>query len=303
MILIHPSGVCAGGSDPQTKVSPLTGKLFVVATPIGNLEDVTLRALRVLGEVDLIAAEDTRRTAKLLGHFKLSTPTISFHEHNERRRTPQLVAHLRDGKNLALVTDAGTPGICDPGYRLVVAALEAGIIVIPVPGPSALLAALSASGLPTDSFTFAGFLPSRPVARRRAIASLTSEPRTLVIYEAPHRVRRTLADLAASVGRRRACVARELTKIHEEWRRGTLEELAGMGLPERGEFVLVIEGQSVPPTEPVEAGAVRRAYNELVRAGAARKEAIKEVAARYGVPARTIFRLLETTNPDNSTSP
>ena len=273
------------------------GTLYVVATPIGNLEDITLRAVRVLRAVRLIASEDTRRTARLLAHFDISAPTTSLHEHNERTKTPHLLARLNAGDDIAFVTDAGTPGIADPSARLVAAAVAGGIEVTPVPGPSALVAALSASGFDADSFTFGGFLAPKGSARREAIAALAREPRTVILYEAPHRIRRTLADLAATMGARRACVARELTKIHEEWLRGTLDDLAARlsRVTARGEFVIVIDRQVETRIETGNPAAARAAYDELVRKGLSRKEAIKEVARQFGVSSRAIFGMLEAT--------
>src|SRR5919108_741811 len=194
----------------------MPGTLYVVATPIGNLEDVTLRALRVLREVSVIAAEDTRRTARLLQHYSISTPTTSLHEHNERTKTPGLIDRLRNGESVALVSDAGTPVISDPGARLVAAAHAAGVRVEPVPGPSAALAALSASGLSGDAFTFVGFPPARAEARRNWLRELAHETRPLVLYEAPHRIRDTLEDMFSIWGDRTIALGRELTKVHEE---------------------------------------------------------------------------------------
>src|SRR2546423_9598370 len=204
----------------------MSGTLFIVATPIGNLEDITQRALRVLREVDLIACEDTRHTQKLLNHFGISTRTISYHEHNERERAEELCGLLEEGKNVGLVSDAGTPLISDPGFRLVSAAIARGVNVVPIPGASALVAALSASGLAMDQFFFAGFLPAHATARRVKLEELGAIPATLVLYEAPHRIAATLKDAADVLGNRHAAVARELTKLHEEIRRGSLAELA-----------------------------------------------------------------------------
>ncbi len=222
----------------------MPGVLYIVATPIGNLEDITLRALRTLRGVDLIAAEDTRRTAKLLNRYQIATRLTSYHEHNERRKLPLLLEKLAGGARIALVSDAGTPGISDPGTRLVRAALEAGHQVQAIPGPSAVLAALVTSGLPLEEFTFVGYPPARPADRRRWLIRLAREPRTLVLFEAPHRVRKTLAEMLSVWGDRRISVARELTKIHEETFRGTISEaLAHLAVP-RGEFTLVVQGAS-----------------------------------------------------------
>src|SRR5512138_111506 len=202
-----------------------TGTLYIIATPIGNLEDITYRAVRTLKEVDLIAAEDTRHSRKLLSHFGIGTPLTAYHDHNERLKSDYLLNQLREGRNLALITDAGTPCIADPGYRIVQAAVAAGIRVVPIPGPSAVMAALSAAGLPTDRFAFEGFLPPRQGKRRARLAELVTEERVLIFYEAPHRLSATLADMLAVLGSRQAVVARELTKIHEEFRHGTVSEL------------------------------------------------------------------------------
>jgi len=226
---------------PASKPSRTTrGTLYLVATPIGNLEDITLRALRILREVDLIACEDTRHTQKLLHHYEIRKALVSYHEHNERQRAPELVARLERGENVALVSDAGTPIVSDPGHRLVALAIESGIPVVPVPGASALLAALAASGFPTDEFLFVGFLPARAGERRRALERLAGEPRTLVFFEAPHRLRASLEAALGVLGDRRAVIARELTKVHEEFHRGALRELLE-SLPEpRGEMTVLI---------------------------------------------------------------
>jgi 16S rRNA (cytidine1402-2'-O)-methyltransferase len=222
------------------------GRIFVVATPIGNLEDITLRALRVLKEADLIAAEDTRHTRKLLAHFDIHTPLTSFYQHQQFRQAPALIRGVLEGKNLALVTDAGTPGISDPGAWLVHEALAAGIEVTPVPGPSAAVALLSASGLPTDAFVFEGFLPVKGGRKRRLLESLAGEERTLVFYESPHRLGKTLALMLEVFGARRAVVGRELTKLFEEVRRSTLDELARHFAEGqvRGEITIAVAGLS-----------------------------------------------------------
>lgn len=227
------------------------GVLYVVATPIGNMGDISARAREILAGVGAVAAEDTRHSALLLRELGLERPLISLHEHNERARAVELVRRLRAGESIALVSDAGTPLISDPGYLLLQAALEAGIAVSPVPGPSAAIAALSASGLPSDRFCFEGFLPARAIARRRRLAELAADARTLVIYEAPHRIAACLADLAAACGAaRRACVARELTKHFETFYRGSLGELAERARTDenmaRGESVVLVEGAAEP---------------------------------------------------------
>ncbi|MGC8893602.1 MAG: 16S rRNA (cytidine(1402)-2'-O)-methyltransferase [candidate division WOR-3 bacterium] len=221
----------------------MSGTLFVVATPIGNLEDITLRALRVLRETEIIACEDTRRTRKLLSHHGIRGRTlISYHEGNERERAQELLEILTSGKDIALVSDSGTPCISDPGYRITKAAADAGINIVPVPGPSALIAALSASGLPTDRFVFEGFLPRKRASLKKRLSELVSEERTLVIYESVHRISKTLAELADVFGDREAVMFREMTKTHEEVIRGRLSALAERKFPQRGEFVMVIKG-------------------------------------------------------------
>ncbi len=230
-----------------------SGVLYVVATPIGNLGDISARARETLAGASAVAAEDTRHSGRLLRELGLERPLVSLHEHNERARVAELIARLRAGESIALVSDAGTPLVSDPGYLLVAAAIEAGITVTPVPGASAAIAALSAAGLPSDRFCFEGFLPSRAAARRRRLAELAAEPRTLVLYEAPHRIADCLADLAGALGAaRRACVAREITKRFETFYRGSLGELAERAETDadlaRGESVVLIEG--APPAEP-----------------------------------------------------
>lgn len=224
----------------------MTGTLYIVATPIGNLEDITLRALRILKEADLIAAEDTRHTRKLLTHFDIHTPLTSFFQGNEREKAKRIIDELLSGKNVALVSDAGTPCISDPGYPLLIAAIETGITVVPIPGASALAAAMSAAGLPTDRFTFIGFLPDKPGKRRNALAELDDIPHTLVFYVSPWKAKAVIADMLEVLGDRRACLARELTKIHEEFLRAPLSELAASieAKALKGEMVLVVEGKA-----------------------------------------------------------
>jgi 16S rRNA (cytidine1402-2'-O)-methyltransferase len=272
------------------------GALYVIATPIGNLEDITLRALRVLGEVDLIACEDTRHTRKLLTHYQLSTPTVSYHEHNERERTVELIERLKSGASIALVTDAGTPLVSDPGFRLVQEAIAQGLQVVPVPGPTALVAALSAAGLATDEFYFAGFLPSKPTQRRARLAAIAGIAATLVFYEAPHRIKATLADMRAALGNRQCAVARELTKLHEEFLRGTLDDVM-QRLSEsdvRGELVILIgpliEGAAVVE-EP--ARTIAEEVAALMRdQGLDQKTALKRVARARGLSKSDAYRRL-----------
>jgi len=226
----------------DASLSPHCGSLYLVATPIGNLEDITLRALRILKEVDQIACEDTRHTLKLLNHFEIHKPLVSYHEHNEITRAPELVHAMEQGASVALVSDAGMPLVSDPGFRLVSLAIRHQIPVIPIPGASALLTALAASGLPNEEFLFLGFLPARSSERHRALEHLRIENRTIILYEAPHRIAETLSDALAILGDRPACLAREVTKIHEEFRRGTLFALVQSleEHPVRGEITLIL---------------------------------------------------------------
>ncbi len=266
------------------------GVVYLVATPLGNLEDITLRALRTLREADLIACEDTRHTGRLLEHFKIDKPLLSCHEHNEPARARDIAARAAGGASIALVSDAGTPGISDPGFRVVRAALEAGVEVVPIPGPSAVVAALSASGLPTDSFLFKGFLPPRKAPRRVALRALAASRSTLVLYEAPHRILATLADLRDVMGNRRVAIAREMTKLHEEFLRGTagslLEELAGRPAVKGELVVLVAPDQSVPP--PPEESLAER-VRQLERDGNPRMDAIKQAARERGISKREAY--------------
>jgi 16S rRNA (cytidine1402-2'-O)-methyltransferase len=272
----------------------LLGSLFIVATPIGNLEDMTPRAARTLAEVSLIACEDTRQTSKLLRHLGIEKPMLAFHEHNERRRAAGLVARLTRGESVALVSDAGTPLVSDPGYRLVDAALKAGIPVIPIPGSCAAIAALSASGLPTDAFYFGGFLPPKQAQRRHKLEALRQLEATLVFYEAPHRILETLDDIAVTLGDRDIAIARELTKLHEEFLRGKpagLSRILRARPSLKGEFTLLIGKADAAHTAgelPV-AGAVA----ELESHGMTRMEAIKAVSRRRGMPKGDVYRLLE----------
>jgi 16S rRNA (cytidine1402-2'-O)-methyltransferase len=266
----------------------VNGTLYIVSTPIGNLEDITLRALRILKEVDRIACEDTRQTAKLLNHYGISKPLISFYEHNERDRAEQLVGMLEAGQNIALVSDAGTPLIADPGYRLVHLAREKSIVVVPIPGPSAALAALSASGLATDAFTFRGFLPVKSGQRRRMLEEC-SPSETTVFYEAPHRILEALEDTHAALGDRPLVVAREITKLHEEFLTGTAEQIRQVLASRqavKGEFVILIgKGEPAPETVPLQ-----EAVDELLRQGVPRMDALKQVARRYGLSKREVYK-------------
>jgi 16S rRNA (cytidine1402-2'-O)-methyltransferase len=273
------------------------GTLFVVATPIGNLEDITIRALRVLREVALIAAEDTRRTAHLLARHAIATPTTSLHEHNERKKTAFLVDRLMSGDSIALVSDAGTPTISDPGAQLVAAAVAAGIRVEPIPGPSAILAALTASGLPFDSFSFMGFPPTRGKERSTWFERLAQLGGIVVFFEAPHRIERTLADLRSFAGNCPIFIGRELTKAHEELVRGPIDEVLRVRFPSRGEFTVVADiGQTTDlaaVAAPTEADLARE-FGELTEnKGRTRRQAISDLARRHRMAPNTVYGLIE----------
>src|SRR5271163_1332027 len=287
-------------AEPQEDELPASvpdashGCLYLVGTPIGNLEDLTLRALRILKEVDQIACEDTRHTQKLLTHYDIHKSLVSYHEHNEIMRAPELVLAMEEGAKIALVSDAGTPLVSDPGYRLVTLCVRHRVPVIPIPGPSALLTALSASGLPNEEFLFVGFLPNRSGERRRALERLRIEDRTIIFYEAPHRVAETVADAQEILGDRSACLAREVTKLHEEFRRGKLSELAASlaERPARGEITLLIA-----PEEGVVAGSqagtsqsiAARVEELMPQAQLDRKEALKVAAKERGLTRRAAY--------------
>jgi 16S rRNA (cytidine1402-2'-O)-methyltransferase len=272
------------------------GILYLVATPVGNLEDITLRALRILKEVDLIACEDTRHTSKLLARYNIATPRESHHKFNEADRAPRLIQLLRDGKNIALVSDSGTPLVSDPGYALVSTCREQGIPVVPVPGPSAAIAALIGSGLPADSFFFAGFLPPRSSLRRRRIEELSGIPSTLILFEAPHRLLSSLEDMVSIWGERRASMARELTKVHEEFLHGTLPELLGIlrarpGI--QGEITLVVERGEAKAAELSFPSSIRQHLEkEMERTSLSRNEALKAVAKQRGISRREAYDAL-----------
>jgi 16S rRNA (cytidine1402-2'-O)-methyltransferase len=272
------------------------GTLFLVATPIGNLEDISLRALRILREADLVAAEDTRHSLKLLRHYDIRRPTTSLHEHNEFEKVPGLVEQLRHGARIALVTDAGTPSVSDPGYRLVRAAVDAGIRVEAIPGASAVLAALVASGLPTDTFVFAGFPPPRAAARGVWLETFRTERRTVVFFEAPHRIRATLADAHRVLGDRDVVLGRELTKLHEELVRGPISAvLAKVGEP-RGEFTVVLAGVSEAEQNQVEQVNDNQLLTEfglLTENGRSRREALGELARRHRLRSRAVFAAID----------
>ncbi|CAD5982067.1 Ribosomal RNA small subunit methyltransferase I [Planktothrix tepida] len=272
------------------------GTLYIVGTPIGNLEDITLRAIKILQSVDWIAAEDTRHTAKLLHHFDIKTSQLSYYEHNQHRRIPTLVASLRQGNAIALVTDAGMPGISDPGYELVKACIEAEIPVIPIPGVSASLTALSAAGLPTDRFVFEGFLPTKNKERQNRLTLLQTESRTLILYEAPHRLLETLTDLAQSLGSKRSIViARELTKLHEEFWRGTLAEAVQYYQDHnpKGELTLVIAGITETAT-PLTEDQIKAELQRLIQEGMSHSEASRQIAEATSISRRQIYQLALT---------
>jgi len=286
---------------PQCR-GKMNGTLYIVATPIGNLEDITQRALRVLREVDLVACEDTRRTRVLLNHFGIKTKTISYHEHNERERAAEICKLLAAGKDIALVSDAGTPLINDPGFRVVNAAIEQKLPVVPIPGPAALVTGLVASGLPSDEFYFAGFLPARANARRARLEELSAIPATLIFYEAPHRIVITLRAALDTLGNRDAAVARELTKIHEEIARGSLSTLMqrfSADAHARGEMVLMISGARIVSgaiESAVEAQSLPqtlfRRVSELETEGLDAKAALKKAARELGLKRAEAYRLI-----------
>jgi 16S rRNA (cytidine1402-2'-O)-methyltransferase len=274
----------------------MSGTLYLVATPIGNLEDITLRALRVLGEADLIACEDTRHTRKLLAHYEIFKPITSYHEHNERKRAAELISKLEAGMNIAIVSDAGTPLVSDPGFHIVREAIERGLQVIPIPGPSAFIAALAASGLPTDQFTFVGFLPSKPSTRRKRLAELAQIESTLIIYEAPHRIKETISDAAEVLGNRTCVIAREMTKIHEEFIRGLLAEINLPDTTMRGEMVLLIGPPASERIKEVMTSfhqSITEEVSRMVREkGLDQKSALKQVARLRRISKSAAYRLL-----------
>ena len=268
------------------------GVLYLVATPIGNLEDVTFRAIRVLGEVALIAAEDTRRTVKLLHRYEIDTPTLSLHKHNERQRTPGILSRLEDGQSVALVTDAGTPLLSDPGAYLVKSTLALSFRVEPIPGASAILSALVASGLAENQFTFVGFPPSGSNDRKRWLLSLKYEHRPLILFEAPHRIMRCLADMAEILGDRQIAICREMTKVHEELVTGPISKVAGSLSSKKGEFTIVVAPQDDERVEPTTEEIIKE-FGCLTKSKTTRRAAIKQIANNYGLSAQSIYKLLE----------
>ena len=278
----------------------MAGTLFVVATPLGNLEDFTFRAIRVLKEVALIAAEDTRHSRKLLAHYDIRTPVISYYDQVERQKAPKLVERLTAGQSIALIADAGTPGIADPGYRLVCAAIEANIPVVPVPGASILTATLSVAGLPTDRFAFEGFVPARSGQRRRFYTSLRDDPRTVICLEAGRRLAASLCDLAATLGERRVVVAREVTKVYEEFLRGQVSDIAARVTvePVRGE-VTVLVAPSAEGSRSIMPADLHEQIRQLRSQGLGLKEVARTLAKQHGWSVREVYEIgLKSRQPD-----
>jgi 16S rRNA (cytidine1402-2'-O)-methyltransferase len=271
------------------------GILYIVGTPIGNLEDMTFRGVRILQTVDLIAAEDTRHTGKLLQHFQIQTPQISYHEHNRSSRVPEILEKLQTGQAIALVSDAGMPGISDPGYELVKACIDEGISVVPIPGASAVITALSAAGLPTDKFVFEGFLPAKTTQRRQHLELLQTEARTMVFYESPHRLQATLQDLGEVFGEQRQIVmARELTKFYEQFWRGTIAAAISYYRERekspQGEYTLVVAGNPSSQTQ-LSPDQLKTELAELIRQGISRSQASRELAKITSLPRRQLYQL------------
>jgi 16S rRNA (cytidine1402-2'-O)-methyltransferase len=269
-----------------------SGTLYIVATPIGNLEDMTFRAIRILKEVDLIAAEDTRHSRKLLNHYGIATRMTPYHDHNEQLKTDYLLENLLAGQNIAIITDAGTPCIADPGYRIAKAAAEKGIRTVPIPGASAIVAALSASGLPSDRFAFEGFLPPKQGKRKSRLDALKNEDKVIIFYEAPHRLAATLSDMAEILGNRETVVARELTKIHEEFRNGTLHELADFYREQqvKGEVVILIAPPASASAQPLQDPApllCQLLFEEKLSL----KDAVKQAAVQTGISRSDIYEM------------
>lgn len=274
----------------------MAGSLYVVSTPIGNLDDMTVRALNTLKSVGLVAAEDTRRTGLLLRHFGIATPTTSLHEHNETQKLPALLRKLSDGLDIALVSDAGTPLVCDPGQRLISAAIQHGIRVVPIPGASAVLAALAASGYSGDEFVFAGFAPSRSKDRKTWLARLFQEPRAVVFFEAPHRITKTLLDMGETLVDRPITITRELTKLHEEIIRTTAREAIRAQIAERGEFTIVLAPYQVPTAEPdgVDDATLNAYFYQMTDSGGLdRRAALVATADKFGLSPNELYARLE----------
>ena len=269
----------------------MIGKLCIVATPIGNLEDITLRALRVLKEVDLIAAEDTRQTLKLLNHYEINKPLISYHRHNEETKSEILIEKLRNGENIALVSDAGTPGICDPGEEVIKKAIEDNIEVIPIPGACAMINALIVSGISTKEFEFLGFLPLNKKLRRQKLKEIENSSKTIIIYEAPHKMKTTLGDLKEILKDRKIVLARELTKIHEEFIRKSIDELLSEIDTIKGEMILIIEGNKIDTEEckNFDEISLEDHYKLYEEKGLNKKEIIKQIAKDRNVNKNEIY--------------
>ena len=269
----------------------MIGKLYIVATPIGNLEDITLRALRVLKEVDLIAAEDTRQTLKLLNHYEINKPLISYHRHNEETKSEILIEKLRNGENIALVSDAGTPGICDPGEEVIKKAIEDNIEVIPIPGACAMINALIVSGISTKEFEFLGFLPLNKKLRRQKLKEIENSSKTIIIYEAPHKIKTTLGDLKEILKDRKIVLARELTKIHEEFIRKSIDELLSEIDTIKGEMILIIEGNKIDTEEckNFDEISLEDHYKLYEEKGLNKKEIIKQIAKDRNVNKNEIY--------------
>ncbi|MGD0930246.1 MAG: 16S rRNA (cytidine(1402)-2'-O)-methyltransferase [Candidatus Korobacteraceae bacterium] len=292
-----PTSIASTEGDPAER-----GTLYLVGTPIGNLEDITLRALQTLKDVDLIACEDTRHTANLLNHYGIEKPTLSYHEHNELTRAAEVVVHLERGDNVAVVSDAGMPGVSDPGYRLVALAIRHHIRVVPIPGASAFLSALVASGLPTDAFHFGGFLPAKSGARRTALEAVRNSPRTQIFYEAPHRIVESVRDVVETLGAERHIVmAREVTKLHEEFLRGRAQDvLAQLEKREdiRGEITLLIGKAEETAHMPVSSNTVAQRVKELVGSEKLEeKAALKQAAREFGLSKSEAYRELQRAKP------
>ncbi len=278
---------------PDSNKEEKKGMLCVVATPIGNREDITLRALNVLREVDLIAAEDTRKSGNFLAHYHIKNRLISFHEHNEKRRTPELIGRLLDGKTIALVSNAGTPSVSDPGYRLIKAAIANKIPVTPIPGVSAAIAAMSVSGLPTDSFVFIGFAPKKKGKRLKYLTELSAEPRPLIFYESPQRILSLMEEILSCLGDRNAILAREMTKLHEEFVRGTVSQILKtirVRQAVKGECTIVVAGAEV--SEQIDDGIVKTEIKKALQNGQNGLSKIaRAIAKKYGLPKNEVYDL------------
>ena len=270
----------------------MSGKLYIVATPIGNLEDITLRAIRILKEVDLIAAEDTRHTLKLLNHLEISKPLISYHRHNEEEKSDLLINKLKDGNSIALVSDAGTPGICDPGEEIIKKCIEENIEIIPIPGPCALINALICSGLDTKEFLFLGFLPLNKKLRKRKLEEIKNSEKTIILYEAPHKMKNTLTDLKGILEHRRVVLAREITKIHEQFIRESIDSLIEKVEELKGEMILIIEGKKQEESKDQELNSLtlEEHYTFYEKLGMDKKEIIKQIAKDRNVSKNEIYK-------------